>query len=146
MTSPLAIQPRKAWAVLVYMAGDNNLEPFAYADLAEMHRLPSDQGVHVASASPELFLARRGEVVWSSPIKGTADFARWMATLAREVNPIVTIPGGSSGDPMKTVHEEIAAIETFMQKDRKAYNADPSKAARLMQLYDIRKQMERKAG
>ncbi|MBK9711942.1 MAG: hypothetical protein IPO81_11565 [Kouleothrix sp.] len=47
MTSPLAIQPRKAWAVLVYMAGDNNLEPFAYADLAEMHRLPSDQGVHV---------------------------------------------------------------------------------------------------
>lgn len=81
-----------------------------------------------------------------TPIKGTADFARWMATLAREVNPIVTIPGGSSGDPMKTVHEEIAAIETLMQKDRKAYNADPSKAARLMQLYDIKAQMTRKAG
>jgi para-aminobenzoate synthetase component 1 len=35
-------------------------------------RLP-DQGVHVASASPERFLARDGDVVRSSPIKGTAD-------------------------------------------------------------------------
>ena len=34
-------------------------------------RLP-DHGVHVASASPERFLARRGMRVWSSPIKGTA--------------------------------------------------------------------------
>ena len=34
-------------------------------------RLPR-QGVHVASASPELFLARHGRRVWSSPIKGTA--------------------------------------------------------------------------
>ena len=29
-------------------------------------------GVHVASASPELFLGRDGDLVWSSPIKGTA--------------------------------------------------------------------------
>jgi len=34
-------------------------------------RLP-DHGVHVASASPERFLARQGMRVWSSPIKGTA--------------------------------------------------------------------------
>ncbi|HEX4821777.1 MAG TPA: anthranilate synthase component I family protein [Acidimicrobiales bacterium] len=34
-------------------------------------RLP-DQGVHVASASPELFVRRDGDVVTSSPIKGTA--------------------------------------------------------------------------
>jgi para-aminobenzoate synthetase component 1 len=34
-------------------------------------RLP-DHGVHVASASPERFLAREGDVVRSSPIKGTA--------------------------------------------------------------------------
>lgn len=30
------------------------------------------QGVHLASASPELFLARHGDLVESSPIKGTA--------------------------------------------------------------------------
>ena len=35
-------------------------------------RLP-DHGVAVASASPERFLSRRGDVVRSSPIKGTAD-------------------------------------------------------------------------
>jgi para-aminobenzoate synthetase component 1 len=34
-------------------------------------RLPSHD-VHVASASPERFLSRRGHQVWSSPIKGTA--------------------------------------------------------------------------
>jgi para-aminobenzoate synthetase component 1 len=31
-----------------------------------------DHGLHVASASPERFLSRRGDRVWSSPIKGTA--------------------------------------------------------------------------
>jgi para-aminobenzoate synthetase component 1 len=34
-------------------------------------RLPA-QGVHIASASPERFLSRDGDVVTSSPIKGTA--------------------------------------------------------------------------
>ena len=49
------------------------------AALAEGHpapfsavvRLPA-HGVHVASASPELFVGRDGRRVWSSPIKGTA--------------------------------------------------------------------------
>jgi para-aminobenzoate synthetase component 1 len=40
------------------------------APLAGVLRLPS-AGIAVASASPELFLRRRGRVVWSSPIKGT---------------------------------------------------------------------------
>ena len=42
--------------------------PAPYA--AAVH-LPS-HGVHVASASPELFLGRQGDRLWSSPIKGTA--------------------------------------------------------------------------
>lgn len=41
------------------------------APYAAVVRLPS-AGVHVASASPERFLARDGSRVWSSPIKGTA--------------------------------------------------------------------------
>jgi len=41
------------------------------APYAAVVRLPA-QGVHVASASPERFLARDGDLVWSSPIKGTA--------------------------------------------------------------------------
>lgn len=41
------------------------------APFSAVVRLP-DHGIEVASASPERFLSRRGDVVWSSPIKGTA--------------------------------------------------------------------------
>ncbi|HTO01206.1 MAG TPA: chorismate-binding protein, partial [Microthrixaceae bacterium] len=41
------------------------------APFSAVVRLPR-QGIHVASASPELFLARRGRRIWSSPIKGTS--------------------------------------------------------------------------
>jgi para-aminobenzoate synthetase component 1 len=41
------------------------------APFSAVLRLP-ESGVAVASASPELFLKRRGNVIWSSPIKGTA--------------------------------------------------------------------------
>jgi para-aminobenzoate synthetase component I len=38
---------------------------------AAVVQLPA-HGLHLASASPELFLAREGDRIWSSPIKGTA--------------------------------------------------------------------------
>lgn len=41
------------------------------APFSAVVRLP-DQGLHVASASPERFLERDGDRIWSSPIKGTA--------------------------------------------------------------------------
>jgi para-aminobenzoate synthetase component 1 len=41
------------------------------APFSAVVRLPG-QGVQVASASPERFLSRRGDTIWSSPIKGTA--------------------------------------------------------------------------
>src|SRR5690606_41145661 len=41
------------------------------APFSAVVRLP-DHGVHVASASPERFLERQGDRIWSSPIKGTA--------------------------------------------------------------------------
>ena len=44
------------------------------APYAGMLRLPDD-GVHVASASPELFLRRDGDVLESGPIKGTGKTA-----------------------------------------------------------------------
>ena len=45
-----------------------DLNPAPYSAVV---RLP-DLAIHVASASPELFLRREGDVVTSSPIKGTA--------------------------------------------------------------------------
>jgi hypothetical protein len=43
----LPIQPRKAWTLLVFMAGDNDLDRFGRLDLMEMERLPSDEQLHV---------------------------------------------------------------------------------------------------
>lgn len=53
-------------AALGAALADGNPAPFS-----AVVRLPA-QGVHVASASPELFLRRRGAWVESAPIKGTA--------------------------------------------------------------------------
>ena len=39
------------------------------------HLCLPDVGVHIATASPELFLRRRGRQVWSAPIKGTGRVA-----------------------------------------------------------------------
>jgi para-aminobenzoate synthetase component 1 len=53
-------------AALGAALADGNPAPFS-----AVVRLP-DHGVHVASASPERFLERDGDRIWSSPIKGTA--------------------------------------------------------------------------
>ena len=51
-------------------------------------RLPS-HGVHVASASPERFLYRRGDVVESKPIKGTAATAKGFLAKDRAENVMI---------------------------------------------------------
>ena len=53
-------------AALGAALADGNPAPFS-----AVVRLPA-QGVHVASASPERYLERDGDRIWSSPIKGTA--------------------------------------------------------------------------
>ncbi|WP_208029186.1 anthranilate synthase component I family protein [Rhabdothermincola sediminis] len=48
-----------------------------------------DHGVHVASASPERFLSRRGDRVWSSPIKGTAPSPEELTAKDRAENVMI---------------------------------------------------------
>jgi para-aminobenzoate synthetase component 1 len=64
LSAPLPLDAEVGALAAALAAGN----PAPYA--AAVH-LP-DHGVHVASASPELFLGREGDRVWSSPIKGTA--------------------------------------------------------------------------
>jgi para-aminobenzoate synthetase component I len=47
-------------------------------------------GVEVASASPERFLSRRGDRLWSSPIKGTASHADGFLAKDRAENVMIT--------------------------------------------------------
>ena len=58
------------------------------APYAGMLRLP-DHGIHIASASPELFLRRHGDVVESAPIKGTAAKADQLLEKDRAENVMI---------------------------------------------------------
>lgn len=75
-----------------------------------------------------------------TPIKGTAVFGEWLAALAREINPLVAIVPSGSADPLKSLNEEIAAIELDMKKNRAAYMKDEKKQERYRQLLTIRGQ------
>jgi para-aminobenzoate synthetase component 1 len=58
------------------------------APFSAVVRIPS-RGVHVASASPERFLSRRGDRVRSSPIKGTAATADGLTAKDRAENLMI---------------------------------------------------------
>jgi para-aminobenzoate synthetase component I len=58
------------------------------APYAAVIRIPS-VGCHVASASPERFLRREGDRVWSSPIKGTAASADQLLPKDRAENVMI---------------------------------------------------------
>jgi para-aminobenzoate synthetase component 1 len=58
------------------------------APFSAVVRIPS-QGLFVASASPERFLSRRGDVVRSSPIKGTAPTADLLLPKDRAENVMI---------------------------------------------------------
>jgi len=66
---------------------------------------------------------------------------RWLASVARELNPVGTIvPSG--GGSAKGLDDEISEIETFMRTDRAAYNKDERKQARLRDLYAARERQQ----
>ena len=58
------------------------------APFSAVVRIPSHD-VHVASASPERFLERDGDRIWSSPIKGTAATAAQMLPKDRAENVMI---------------------------------------------------------
>jgi para-aminobenzoate synthetase component 1 len=65
LSAPLPVPSRSDVAGLAALLREGNPAPYA-----GFVSLP-DHGVHVATASPELFLRRDGDVVESGPIKGT---------------------------------------------------------------------------
>src|SRR5215813_10933855 len=62
--------PKKSWTFMVYMAGDNNLDPNALQDLREMKRVGSTAAVNVVAqldrasghASQRYYLRKGGKV------------------------------------------------------------------------------------
>ncbi|HEX2806382.1 MAG TPA: anthranilate synthase component I family protein [Kineosporiaceae bacterium] len=58
------------WALARLLAHGN---PAPYAGVIDVPDGPGRPGTRLVTASPELFLSRRGDLVTSSPIKGTAE-------------------------------------------------------------------------
>ncbi len=61
-----------------------------------------------------------------------------LSELSRKLNPVNQIAPAAGRTPDQTLEDEIADIEKFMKDDRKAYNKDERKQARLRDLYQIR--------
>lgn len=81
-----------------------------------------------------------------TPIKGTAAFARWIASVAREINPAITIPGASGGDPLQSIDGRIAELDKMMRTDRKGWNNSPALQAEYLRLVDQRDSLRRRTG
>ena len=80
-----------------------------------------------------------------TPVFSHPEVMRAFAGMALQLNPAGTLTS-VEGDPLKGVTEEIKEIEGFMKSNRKAYFADNDKQSRLRELYDIRENLNRKAG
>lgn len=69
---------------------------------------------------------------------------RWLASVARDLNPMGTIvPTGSTVG--KSLDDEIGEIESFMKTNRTEYRKDEKKQARLRDLYDARSRQQARA-
>lgn len=68
------------------------------------------------------------------PFGNDVDALRWMADLARQINPVASVVPGEGSNMASAIDTEIAAIEKTMKTDRKAYNADAKMQARYQEL------------
>ena len=84
--------------------------------------------------------ARDGE---GRAIMNIPEVVTGLAELSRKVNPIAQIISPRN-NPEQTLNDEIAEIEKFMRTNRAEYNKDEKKQARLLELYDIRLQHEKR--
>lgn len=70
---------------------------------------------------------------------------QWLASTARELNPIHTIVPGTSGNDGATVDGEIEKIEKVMRDKPKEYFRDEKMQARLRELYGARERIKGRA-
>lgn len=86
-----------------------------------------------------------GRLSDGTPIGSDPDVLRWLLGVELERNPTATVVAGAGGAMKETVEDEIKQIETFMGKDRKAYNKDEKMQARYRQLLEYRINSEEKS-
>lgn len=72
-----------------------------------------------------------GKVVGNDP-----ETLKWLAGLARQINPVATVVPGAGANQASAVQDEIQQIETVMRTEPDKYWKDPKMQARLKELYD----------
>lgn len=65
------------------------------------------------------------------------DMTRWLVSMAKEINPVSTVIDDAAGSG-KGIDDEIAEIESLMRTDRRAYDKDPRKQSRYLELLEAR--------
>lgn len=70
---------------------------------------------------------------------------KWLAAIAKEINPTATIIPAGSNDIGKSLNDEIASIETMMRTDRAKYNKDEAIQARYRELVTAREKLQARA-
>jgi len=85
-------------------------------------------------AKDAILNARDGE---GRAIMNIPEIVKGLAGLSRKMDPLARVIS-QNNDPAQTLNNEIAEIEKFMRTNRKEYNADQKMQDRLLELYDIR--------
>lgn len=78
-----------------------------------------------------------------TPIASDVDTLRWLASLAREVNPTATIVPGNGTSSLQVVETELAALKQRMATDRTAYFKDAKAQARFRELTDLQGKLKK---
>jgi hypothetical protein len=81
-----------------------------------------------------------------SRVGDNASALQWLARSAREVNPVSTLVPSGAGDVGATLGSEIEKIEKFMKEKPTQYFKDQAQQDRLLQLYEARDRLKKKAG
>lgn len=73
-----------------------------------------------------------------TPFGSSPDIMKWMALVARTINPTSTITPMDNANIAQSVADEIKQIETVMRTNRREYDKDVKMQERLTQLYEFR--------
>jgi len=76
------------------------------------------------------------------PLGFNPEIRKWLVARALEENPIATVVPGAGANQASAIADEIATLEDFMGKNRKAWFSDNAKQERYRQLLDAQAQLK----
>lgn len=90
-------------------------------------------------------LIQRGRLANGDPFFAHRGAMKWLANLARQINPVSALVPGGGANVGHAIEDEIASIEKTMRENRDAYNKDEKMQGRLRELYGARERLGKAA-